>query len=372
MMFLACKRVARFAWCGGVLLLSGCSALEQPAAPIVQHGNAGQQADAAPRPVTEASTAYAAPAASRITPVGSTPVGENATAGQADMTGLPETYTVKPGDNLFRIALNHGMGYRELAELNGISNPADIKVGQTLRIQVKDDGRAPTAASPQADSSQQPAGASAAPVYATGATQSGDGSIKQHPKGLKLPYSPAAAEQLARESQAASNTAPSGATATPDKPTASQGDKTANKPVPEPAGKTDTRPAAPRAADADTPESGWQWPVSGSPSKYDERTKGVDIPGKMGQPVQAAADGKVVYSGTGLRGYGKLIIIKHNKAFLSAYAHNNTLLVKEGQAVRKGQKIAEMGNSDADKTKLHFELRRYGKPVDPYNYMPQL
>ena len=180
-MFLACKRVARFAWCGGVLLLSGCSALEQPAAPIVQHGNAGQQADAALRPVTEASTAYAAPAASRITPVGSTPVGENATAGQADMTGLPETYTVKPGDNLFRIALNHGMGYRELAELNGISNPADIKVGQTLRIQVKDDGRAPTAASPQADSSQQPAGASAAPVYATGATQSGDGSIKQQP-----------------------------------------------------------------------------------------------------------------------------------------------------------------------------------------------
>ena len=365
-MFLACKRVARFAWCGGVLLLSGCSALEQPAAPIVQHGNAGQQADAAPRPVPETSTAYAAPAASRITPVGSTPVGENATAGQADMTGLPESYTVKPGDNLFRIALNHGMGYRELAELNGISNPADIKAGQTLRIQIKDDTHAPTA------TSQQPVAASpVAPVYAAGATQSGDGSVKQYPKGLKLPYSPAAAEQLARESQPG-NAAPQGAAATPDKPTASQGDKTANKPVPEQAGKTDARPAAPRTADADTPESGWQWPVSGSPSKYDERTKGVDIPGKMGQPVQAAADGKVVYSGTGLRGYGKLIIIKHNKAFLSAYAHNNTLLVKEGQAVRKGQKIAEMGNSDADKTKLHFELRRYGKPVDPYNYMPQL
>jgi lipoprotein NlpD len=101
-----------------------------------------------------------------------------------------------------------------------------------------------------------------------------------------------------------------------------------------------------------------------------ENRKGVDIVGQRGQVVVASASGKVVYSGSGLRGYGKLIIIKHNKTFLSAYAHNDQILVKEGQSVRKGQKIAEMGNSDADQVKLHFEIRKLGKPVDPAKYLP--
>ena len=114
------------------------------------------------------------------------------------------------------------------------------------------------------------------------------------------------------------------------------------------------------------------WPASGALlAGFDEaRNKGYDIAGKAGDAVLAAADGRVVYSGAGLRGYGNLIILKHNNTFLTAYAHNQTLLVKEDQAVRKGQKIAEMGNTDADRVKLHFEIRRQGKPVDPTRYLP--
>ena len=98
--------------------------------------------------------------------------------------------------------------------------------------------------------------------------------------------------------------------------------------------------------------------------------KGIDIAGKLGQPVLASAAGKVVYSGSGLRGYGKLIIIKHNKTYLSAYAHNDKIIVKEGQSVTRGQKIAEMGNTDSNRVELHFEVRRFGKPVDPAKYLP--
>jgi lipoprotein NlpD len=116
----------------------------------------------------------------------------------------------------------------------------------------------------------------------------------------------------------------------------------------------------------------WAWPVSGTLiAGYDEvKNKGLDLAGKAGDAVVAAADGRVVYAGAGLRGYGNLIILKHNNTYLSAYAHNQTLLVKEDQSVRKGQKIAEMGNSDADRVKLHFEIRRQGKPVDPAKYLP--
>ncbi len=116
----------------------------------------------------------------------------------------------------------------------------------------------------------------------------------------------------------------------------------------------------------------WMWPSSGSLiSGYDEvKSKGLKIAGKLGDPVYASADGRVVYAGSGLRGYGNLVILKHNETYLTAYAHNQTLLVKEDQTVRKGQRIADMGSSDADKVMLHFEVRRNGKPVDPAKYLP--
>ena len=115
------------------------------------------------------------------------------------------------------------------------------------------------------------------------------------------------------------------------------------------------------------------WPASGAViSSFDENTnKGVSIAGKVGDPIVAAADGRVVYAGAGLRGYGNLIILKHNNTYLTAYAHNQALLVREDQAVRQGQKIAEMGSSDTDRVKLHFEVRRLGKPVDPIGYLPK-
>ena len=134
------------------------------------------------------------------------------------------------------------------------------------------------------------------------------------------------------------------------------------------------RPAlAPVVASSGSDEDvGWIWPAQGTlVAGFDEaKNKGLDISGKDGDAVIASADGRVVYSGAGLRGYGNLIILKHNNTFLTAYAHNKSLLVKEDQTVKKGQKIAEMGNSDADRVKLHFEIRRQGKPVDPAKYLP--
>ena len=116
----------------------------------------------------------------------------------------------------------------------------------------------------------------------------------------------------------------------------------------------------------------WMWPSEGRiVATFDEgKNKGVDIAGKLGQQVMAAGAGKVMYAGSGIRGYGNLVIVKHSNSLLSAYAHNRTIVVKEGQTVNKGEKIAEMGDSDADSVKLHFEIRQQGKPVDPSRFLP--
>ena len=132
-------------------------------------------------------------------------------------------------------------------------------------------------------------------------------------------------------------------------------------------------PTAPSTAAAAADEDiAWLWPTNGAVvAGFDEaKNKGLDLGGKAGDAVFAAADGRVVYAGSSLRGYGNLVILKHNNTYLTAYAHNQTLLIKEDQPVRKGQKIAEMGSSDADRVKLHFEIRRQGKPVDPTKYLP--
>jgi lipoprotein NlpD len=144
-----------------------------------------------------------------------------------------------------------------------------------------------------------------------------------------------------------------------------------------PAEKPAAEKPAPVPAPAADGEVDWAWPASGKllatfteGGGQDTATKGIDIAGKVGDPVLAAAAGKVVYVGNGLRGYGNLVIVRHNAAFLSAYAHNSRILVKEGQTVTRGQRIADLGNSDADQPKLHFEVRHQGKPVDPLKYLP--
>jgi len=139
-------------------------------------------------------------------------------------------------------------------------------------------------------------------------------------------------------------------------------------PVPVPAPSA-AQPVPAREGDDDVT---WVWPSAGPVATgFDEaRSKGLAFTGKVGDPVLAAADGRVVYAGSGLRGYGNLVIVKHNATYLTAYAHNQTLLVKEDQVVRRGQKIAEMGSSDADRVQLHFEIRRQGKPIDPARLLP--
>lgn len=240
----------------------------------------------------------------------------------AENAGKPGYYSVKPGDTLIRIGLESGQSWKDIARWNNIENTNLIEVGQVLRI------TQPTASTPPAVAQSSAAVASDTGVVTRPVTSS----------------------TLAPASAASVASAP--------KPAASV---VAAAPAP--------APAAAAGGDDDT---AFIWPASGTLlAGFDEaRNKGYDIGGKAGDPVLAAADGRVVYAGAGLRGYGNLVILKHNNTYLTAYAHNQTLLVKEDQNVRKGQKIAEMGSTDADRVKLHFEIRRQGKPVDPSRYLP--
>ncbi len=255
-------------------------------------------------------------------------------------------YTVKKGDTLIRIALEFGQNYRDLVTWNNLANPNDIKVDQVLRVLPPDSApNSPgveTAAviMPPSDKTPPPA-----PVVK-----------KTGPKGEKKPYSEANLAELQR----ADNGKDASTAAAPAAPAPA-----ATRPAAPPP------PAAPAMA-ADDAALTWVWPAEGKVvATFDEgKNKGVDIAGKAGQQVVAAGAGKVMYAGSGIRGYGNLVIVKHSNNLLSAYAHNRTILVKEGQSVSKGQMIAEMGDSDTDSVKLHFEIRQQGKPVDPSRFLP--
>jgi lipoprotein NlpD len=291
----------------------------------------------------------------------------------------PPTYTVKRGDTLAQIALDNGLDYRELAGWNNLDNPNVIRVGQVLVL------AAPGASAPapggtvtaplvtaasvapkSTESASAPAPAAALPASGHGNTAT----YKAEPKAIKLPYSDQALAQLQAvpaPPPAAATTPPPIVVATPPPPAAAA-PPVAAAPAPLP-----PRPDAARVPEIDDDKLEWVWPATGKVIAGFSDTanlKGIDIAGKSGQPVVASAAGRVVYAGTGLRGYGKLIIVKHNNTYLSAYAHNRDILVKEGQQVGKGQKISEMGDTDADQVKLHFEIRRLGKPVDPAKYLP--
>ena len=240
----------------------------------------------------------------------------------------PEFHTVKTGETLYGIALEYGLDHRELALWNGV-DPGRIRVGQALRLSPPRNVVAKPLGQPAGVVEGRPLGPEGKPIPS--------GNVLAEPKGIRAPYSDENFAELSK----------SGGIATAD----------AAKPA---------RVVAPGEPD-------WGWPVSGKvlQSFSENASKGISIAGKAGQPVNAAADGRVIFSGTGIRGLGKLVVIKHNEQFLSVYAHNRQLLVKEGQAVSKGQKIAEMGDSDADRVKLHFEIRRQGKPVDPISVLPR-
>jgi lipoprotein NlpD len=299
-------------------------------------------ASKAPAPVVERAAPAPEPVAAKAAPAGSAPA-------PALVPGK-DGYVVKKGDTVYGIALNHGLDYKELSAWNHLDNPNVIAVGQLLRITPPADA-ATAQTAPVQTAIVKPVGV--APALEARPLEANSETLKKTPKAGKEPYSD---EAFARAQQAGE----------PPKAEAKPEAKVEPKPEPRPDAKTDAKPLD--AAD----EVAWAWPVGGKLlAGFNEATnKGVDIAGKAGDPVLAAGDGKVVYSGTGLRGYGQLVIIKHNSAFLSAYAHNSKVLVKEGQAVTRGQKIAEMGNTDADQVKLHFEVRRQGKPVDPMKYLP--
>ena len=221
----------------------------------------------------------------------------------------PDSYTVRSGDTLYGIAFRHGLDYRDVAAWNGLGRGDLIHPGQTI-VLAPPAGWRPASTAAATGSSQQTASRTASPAGSTPPAATGSG------RGAKRASAPAA-----------------------------------------------------------PPPTGWVWPTEGSiKSPFGSGSlggKGIDISGRLGQPVRAAAGGEVVYSGSGLIGYGQLIIVKHNETFLSAYGHNSQLAVREGDRVKAGEAIAQMGEGPGKEPVLHFEVRRNGKPVDPMNYLPR-
>ena len=273
-----------------------------------------------------------------------------------------DAYRVERGDTLYSIAFRHGLDYRELANWNQIGPPYTIYVGQQLRVDAAPrNAGAPSTARAGGD------------TLATQAATSGPAPAR--PAQTRTPV-PAPFESVTSNSGSANSASPSSAQ-TPSHPTPAM---VAPRPV---AGadaaaratSSTSVPFSPPAPAATTGEVAWRWPADGQlVGSYvggDPTRQGIDIAGKSGDPVRAAADGTVVYSGNGLIGYGELIIVKHSPSLLSAYGHNRKRLVKEGDHVSAGQGIAEMGSSSASRDSLHFEIRKNGKPANPLDYLPQ-
>ena len=237
----------------------------------------------------------------------------------------PDTYTVKKGDNLMKIALQFNQNWRDIVDWNSLVNPNDIKVGQALRVAPLDGAQ--LSAVPTDRMEIKSLDTRPAPAIP---------SVKSLPLGNKLAYSDQVWADIQR-----GDAAPARSLEAPRKP-----------------------------AENTAAAAKFSWPTEGKIiSTFDPTRKGIDIAGQLGQPITSAGDGTVLYA-KNMRGYGNLVILDHNDGLVTAYAHNKTILVKEGQTVTRGQKIAEMGNSDTDAVKLHFEVRQMGKPVDPVGMLP--
>ena len=245
-----------------------------------------------------------------------------------------EPYTVKRGDTLYAIAFRLGIDFRQLAARNGIKSPYTISVGQVLA----------TSEPVVVASGQSRARGSAS-------AQSNSGTQSSKPKSKSSSSKGTATKAVSKPASAATPKTKSVA-------------RTASKPQ---------KKSASKSVEPSRPVSRWRWPSRGKVIRTFAANvhKGIDIAGKRGDPVTSAAAGKVVYAGAGVTGYGSLIIVKHNDTYLSAYGHNERLLVSEGSVVNAGQQIATMGSSGTNSVKLHFELRRQGKPVDPLTLLPK-
>lgn len=290
-----------------------------------------------------------APVASRQPVVHEKPL---ATAHAVPETPQAGYYTVKKGDTLYAIALDNGQDYKDIAAWNNLDNPNLIRVGQSLRV-APPEGAAAVAETRPVMAPVRVERVESRPL--TAPVGNNTESFKREPRGGKQVYSDALWAQVQQGAAKVAEAAEAAADTPAEKP--------ADKPVPAPA-------PAPIAVEEGID---WAWPAQGKlTGSYSEGgNKGIDIAGKTGQPVLAAANGKVTLVSSALRGYGNLVVIKHNTSFLSVYAHNSKILVKEGQAVTKGMQIAEVGSSDADQPKVHFEIRKQGKPVDPMQFLPK-
>jgi lipoprotein NlpD len=306
-----------------VCALAGCATSRQPAPVEERNPRSPPVPSSATAPATPSTATTPTPGAAPTTPA------DAAAKPGAENAGKPGYYTIKPGDTLIRVGLETGQNARDIARWNNIENPNSLEVGQVIRV--------------------TPPGSDPAATTARGVNAARVDVRPLDARPAPVASAPAAA--------APPLTAPAITPAPPAMPPAAS---------PPAAGGN---PPATREPDDDV---NWTWPASGAViSGFDEaRNKGLAISGKAGDPVFAAADGRVVYAGSGLRGYGNLVIVKHNSTYLTAYAHNQSLLVKEDQVVRRGQKIAEMGSSDAERVQLHFEIRRLGRPIDPARLLP--
>jgi lipoprotein NlpD len=294
------------AGCLALALLALAGCASRQSAPVIERG-AGRASVPAEKPPV----AQATPGAQQDAPDG--------------------FYMVKRGDTLYSIALEHGADYREMAQWNSLDDPTKLRVGQLLRVKAPDErassvkvgparGTGRVESRPLESTSQQPP-SHLPPQQA----------MKPPPQQATKPAQPAEPTKLARV-----------------------------EPKPEPA----------QAQEGDAMV--FVWPAKGKvlAGFAEPRSKGIDIDGKLGDPVVAAAPGRVTYIGTGIPGLGKLVVIKHDNGFITVYAHNREIVVKEQQNVSRGQKIAELGNSDSERPKLHFQIRKGAAAVDPMRYLP--
>ena len=283
-----------------VLALSSCAGRRAPA-PVIER-LPGSQAPARPG---------AAPQAAPVAPDG--------------------FYTVRRGDTLYSIALEHGADYRDMAQWNGIDDPSKLRVGQQLRVRAPEER---LASGVQVAPARGAGRIEARPLDGAAKPGGAQDGVKTEPRAVRVPYS--------RDAVAAAD--------------------------PKAGAKPEAAPEArPEAADAE-----FIWPVKGKvlTAFAEPRSKGIDIDGKPGAPIVAAAAGRVTYIGSGIPGLGKLVVIKHDNGFITVYAHNREIVVKEQQAVARGQKIAELGSTDAERPKLHFQIRKGAAAVDPLKYLP--
>jgi lipoprotein NlpD len=271
-----------------------------------------------------------------------------------------DTHQVRRGDTIYGIAFRNGLDWREFAAWNRVQPPYTIFIGQRLRLTPPPGWRGDAApgviATAPPRGAPPPAGVEVRPV------------VVEERQARIEPLDAGQAEQPRQAPPAPAPLPQEAAAATPDP------SEPRTPSVDPPASATATTPLGPAAATRSVGGVAWRWPAAGpllrTFAANDPLRQGVDIAGNGGDPVYAAADGEVVYSGSGLVGYGELIIIKHSEQYLSAYGHNRKRLVSEGQRVRAGQQIAEMGRTGTDREKLHFEIRRGGRPVNPAEHLP--